>query len=94
MSQDLRQYKNKYFTKIQCSMCQGSVDKNNTFIPSECLMKYGIKAAHRICKDCWWDQVKGFALELSSHKCPGCIKSLPLTEYKKEPPIFVDLIEE
>jgi hypothetical protein len=93
MSQDLRQYKNEYFTKISCSMCQESVDKNNTFIPSECLIKHGMNG-HRICKVCWWDSVIGFAREYSSHKCPGCIKDLPLTEYENLPPIFVDLTEE
>ena len=93
MSQDLRQYKNKYFSKIPCSMCNENVDKNNTFIPSECLVNHGMNG-HRICKDCWWDQVKGFALELSCHKCPGCIKSLPLTKQNISAPLFVDLTEE
>ena len=63
-------------------------------MPSECLLKYGLNIAHRICNDCWWDSVIGFAREYSSHKCPGCIKDLPLTEYEKQPPIFVDLTEE
>lgn len=93
MSQDLRQYKNKNYMKIKCSMCDENVEKNNTFIPSECLIKHGMNG-HRICNNCWWDQAKGFALELSCHKCHGCIKSLPLTEYKSETPIFVDLTEE
>jgi hypothetical protein len=65
----------------------------DTFVPRECLMKHG-KAAHRICEDCWWDPKKGFALETSSHKCPGCEKGLPLTQVKKEQPILVDLTED
>jgi hypothetical protein len=52
------------------------------------------KAAHRICQDCWWDQNIGFAREEGTHRCPGCQKGLPLTEYKKDAPIFVDLTED
>lgn len=79
---------------VKCCMCERIVNKNNTLIPRECLMKHGEKAAHRICFDCWWDPVEGFAREDASHKCPGCQKGLPLTEYKKEAPIFVDLTED
>jgi len=79
--------------KVKCSMCEKMVLLENTLIPRECLMKYG-KAAHRICSKCWWDSEKGFALESSSHLCPGCQKDLPLTPYKKESQIFVDLTEE
>jgi len=79
--------------KVKCCMCGKMVAVKDTFVPRECLMEYG-KAAHRICEDCWWDPKKGFALETSSHKCPGCEKGLPLTEVKKEQPIFVDLTED
>ena len=78
--------------KVQCSMCEKIVDINKTFVPRECLMKYG-KSAHRICDKCWWDPETGFALESSSHLCPGCQKNIPLTSYKKETPVFVDLTE-
>lgn len=78
---------------VICSMCEKMVDLKDTFVPRECLMKHG-REAHRICKDCWWDEEKGFALETSSHKCPGCVKGLPLTQVKKEEPIYVDLTEE
>ena len=27
---------------------------------------------HKICENCWWDEEQGFALENTSHKCPGC----------------------
>lgn len=74
-------------------MCERIVLLEITFVPGKCLMKHG-KAAHRICEDCWWDNEKGFALETSSHECPGCLKGLPLTPFIKEPPIFVDLTEE
>jgi hypothetical protein len=56
-------------------------------------MKHG-KAAHRICEDCWWDEQTGFALESSSHECPGCRKGLPLNRAKNEPQIVVDLTED
>jgi len=79
--------------KVKCSMCEKMVNLKNTFTPRECLMKYG-KGAHKICDKCWWDPQTGFALESSSHLCPGCQKGLPLTPYKKPPPVFVDLTEE
>ncbi len=79
--------------KVVCSMCERIVNKDNTLIPRECLIKYG-KGAHRICQDCWWDPKSGFSREDASHKCPGCEKGLPLTEFKKETPIFVDLTDD
>lgn len=79
--------------KVKCCMCERMVNKNDTLIPRECLTKHGM-AAHRICQDCWWDPVNGFAREEASHKCPGCVKELPLTEFKKSEPIFIDLTEE
>jgi hypothetical protein len=79
--------------KVKCCMCEKMVYLKDTLIPRECLMKHG-KAAHRICEGCWWDPNSGFGLETSSHECPGCKKGLPLTKFKKEEPIFVDLTEE
>jgi hypothetical protein len=74
-------------------MCEKMVDKKNTLVPRECLNK-NYNAAHRICQDCWWDEKKGFAREDISHKCPGCIKGLPLTYVKKESPVLIDLTED
>ncbi len=79
--------------QVQCCMCGKMVDLKDTFVPGECLVNHA-KAAHRICEDCWWDDKKGFALETTSHKCPGCEKGLPLTHVKKEDPILVDLTED
>ena len=76
---------------VKCCMCEKIVDKNNTFIPKECLINNGKKAAHRICKECWWNPETGFAREDAPHNCPGCLKGLPLTEHKREEPIVVDL---
>ncbi len=79
-----------------CCMCGKNVDIKNTLIPRVCLEKNG-QRAHRICLECWWDPVTGFAREDAPHGCPGCIKNLPLTVIEpREPmkPIFVDLSEE
>ena len=89
----LKSRKLKGGNRLKCSMCEKMVDLKDTFVPRECLMKHG-KAAHRICEDCWWDEKTGFALETSSHECPGCKKGLPLTHVKKEEPIVVDLTED
>jgi len=77
--------------KVRCSICGKMVNKEDTFIPSDCLMAHGNKAAHRICSKCWWDPKKGFALENVSHKCPGCVKKLPLNASKKVSPTVIDL---
>lgn len=70
--------------KVTCCMCEKKVDKNNTLIPRACLIEHGIEA-HRICNDCWWNPVSGFAREdRADHKCPGCLKRLPLTIVNKE----------
>ena len=77
----------------QCCMCNKTLnvnDKTNALIPLECLRKRGL-AAHRICKECWFDDEDGFALEGKSHKCPGCEKGLPLTRVKVKPPEMIDL---
>ena len=76
---------------VQCSMCEKMVNKDNTLIPSGCSRNHGKAAAHRICKDCWWDPKRGFAREGISHKCPGCIKNIPLTPYTEDDPITIDL---
>lgn len=71
--------------KPQCCICMKKVKQqlppnplSNSFQPLNCLRKNGIKA-HRICEDCWFNI---FAIEGVSHKCPGCIKKMPLTIYK------------
>ena len=76
--------------KVKCCMCEIDVDKNNTLVPRECLNTNGL-AAHRICNDCWWNPVSGFAREDADHRCPGCLKKLPLTSVKKKESEFIDL---
>ena len=73
-----------------CCMCGTLVDKDKSLLPSECKIKHGTRA-HRICEECWFDPVTGFALEGRSHKCPGCEKGLPLTHVKQKTPEMVDL---
>ena len=77
--------------KVTCCMCEREVDKSNTLIPRACLIKHGTEAAHRICHDCWWNPESGFAREGADHRCPGCLKNLPLTPVIKKEPEFVDL---
>ena len=89
-----RTFKGGNGEKVKCCICEKIVNKSDTLIPRECLMNNGQKAAHRICQECWWNPETGFAREYASHKCPGCIKGLPLTEYKKEAPVFIDLTED
>jgi len=61
--------------KETCSMCDKKINKNQSFVPRECLSKYGKNRAHKICSDCWWGE---FASENASHKCPGCVKGIPV----------------
>ena len=82
-----------YYDITQCCMCSKTLnvnDKTNALIPLECLQNRG-DAAHRICKECWFKPVTGFAIEGNSHKCPGCKKGLPLTRVKLKTPEMIDL---
>jgi hypothetical protein len=57
-------------------MCGSKFDNKKTaLVPQECLMRYGKIRAHKVCSKCWWGE---FAKEGASHKCPGCVKGLPL----------------
>jgi hypothetical protein len=84
-----------YYDITQCCMCGKDVnvnDKTNTLIPLECLQKRG-RRAHRICKKCWFKPKTGFAIEGTSHKCPGCEKGKPLTNVRHKTPEMVDLTD-
>lgn len=77
--------------KVVCCDCEKKVDLSIALIPRKCLTRYGYNA-HRICDKCWWgDETKtGFADENVSHKCPGCVKGLPLPVLpKKQGPVEV-----
>jgi hypothetical protein len=74
------------YDKVNCCMCGKEVDINDTLVPMSCLRKYGKTKAHRICNQCWWDPVSGFAREDIRHGCPGCAKNLPLTNVKLNTP--------
>ena len=92
-----KQYrKNRYalasgYDKINCCMCDKEISRENSLVPAVCLSKNGDIRGHRICKECWFNS---FAKEGVNHECPGCVKGLPLTEYKKEQPIIIDLTED
>lgn len=61
----------------ECCMCGSKFVKKTALVPQECLMKYGKIRAHKVCPRCWWGE---FAKEGASHKCPGCVKGLPLAK--------------
>jgi hypothetical protein len=62
----------------ECCMCGSKFHKKKTaMIPQECLIKYGKIRAHKVCPRCWWGE---FAKEGVSHKCPGCVKGLPVAK--------------
>jgi hypothetical protein len=77
-----------------CCMCGKEINMTSGLIPRQCLIKYGANRAHRICQECWWDPVDGFAKEGTNHACPGCVKGLPLNGPAISGPIFVDLTED
>jgi hypothetical protein len=56
-------------------MCEKKISKHDSLIPGECLIKYGKYRAHKICPECWWND---FAKETTTHKCPGCVKNIPI----------------
>jgi hypothetical protein len=61
----------------ECCMCGSKFVKKTALVPQECLMKYGKNRAHKVCPQCWWGE---FAKEGASHKCPGCVKGLPVAK--------------
>ena len=61
----------------KCCMCGSKFVKKTALVPQECLMKYGKNRAHKVCPRCWWGE---FAKEGVSHKCPGCVKGLPVAK--------------
>ena len=60
-----------------CCMCGSKFVKKTALVPQECLIKYGKIRAHKVCPKCWWSE---FAKEGASHKCPGCVKGLPVAK--------------
>jgi hypothetical protein len=78
--------------KVKCCMCNKKTLLKESLVPRVCLEEHGLKA-HRICRDCWWDDKYGFARETGSHLCPGCEKGKSLTKIKEES-IIIDLTGE
>jgi hypothetical protein len=61
-----------------CCMCE----KRKTgifYLPMECSIKHGSRS-HKMCEKCWVDK---FAFPYANHRCPGCVKGMPLTKSKK-----------
>jgi len=73
-----------------CCMCGTKFVKKTALVPQECLIKYGKIRAHKVCPRCWWGE---FAKEGVSHKCPGCVKGLPVYKDPKAGKV-VDLTDE
>jgi len=63
---------------VICCLCEKEVNWKITMTPGVCYKKYMDKS-HRICFECWFNPTSGFVLENRSHKCPGCMKEMPLT---------------
>ena len=80
--------------KVHCCMCNKEILTTDGLAPARCFKKYGTNRAHRICQECWWDPVNGFAKEGTNHACPGCVKGLPLNKPTISAPVFVDLTED
>lgn len=67
-----------------CCMCDRAFQNNSKmFTPLACLRRNGFRA-HKICDECWWDPQIGFAKENALHKCPGCVRGLPLNHVQNE----------
>ena len=62
---------------VKCCMCEKKYPIDTTLVPRVCLEE-NREFAHRICQKCWWNPVKGFAIEGATHSCPGCKKNIPL----------------
>jgi len=62
-------------TSVNCCLCSKTIDINTSLIPVICLIKNGNINSHKICQNCWWNPISGFAIEGSNHKCPGCLQN-------------------
>lgn len=76
-----------------CCVCQ---KENGELSPSIC---FGINMnrAHKICYTCWFHgkgEEIAFASEYADHRCPGCLKGLPLAcvNYSNNTSTVIDLI--
>ena len=68
------------YSKVNCCICIKEIYQNETLIPSICLIKNGVIKSHKICQECWWNPVTGFAIEGRNHSCPGCLHISPTIE--------------
>jgi len=77
---------------IHCCMCEKEINSVNILTPVICYRKYMDKS-HRICSECWFNSVTGFAIEDRSHECPGCVKKIQLTKVSYSETEVLDLTE-
>lgn len=80
----LRANLKKTTEKAKCVMCEKLKPSDEMLMPLQCKLTYGEESAHRICRHDWF-KPGGFAEESLSHKCPGCVKNMPLTKPLKPP---------
>jgi hypothetical protein len=76
---------------VTCCMCFEKITRGEYCVPVKCLVRNGTRA-HQMCHTCWWNPTIGFAREDTSHKCPGCIRQLPLTAHVSDKTV-VDLTD-
>ena len=86
-----RQQKEKY---APCCICMEPVKllinrdsevtsyRERDLIPGQCYKKYGLRG-HRVCYGCWHEGKNGNPsfIDSASHKCPGCVRGMPLTDF-------------
>jgi len=76
---------------VNCCICNKKIKTADGLIPLECLTKYGANRAHKCCNQCWFSK---FAIEGADHRCPGCVKGLPLNGPPLDTSLVIDLTEE
>ncbi len=56
--------------------------RERDLIPGQCYKKYGLRG-HRVCYECWHEGKNGNPsfIDSASHKCPGCVHGMPLTDF-------------
>jgi len=79
---------------VKCCMCGKEIETNNGHMPGACYRKNGAIRAHRVCSEWWWDPENGFAREGVDHRCPGCVKGLPLNGPPVDNSVIIDLTED
>ena len=75
-----------------CCVCSAPIttDPAYALMPAKCKWRHGMRA-HRMCEECWFVGKGRISFVHSlDHRCPGCIKGLPLP-LPMPPPSMIDL---